>query len=200
MIDINNLSNLLNLVKRERLLETFFSLVKIKSPSKNEKEIVDFVEKELRRLGLKVYRDNCGKKFGSNAGNLVAIYDRNILIGEDPVFVCAHLDTVYVEGDIIPAIKDGKIINSNRRTILGADDKVAVASILECLKIIIERNIRVRETCLIFTISEESGLLGAKNLDISKVNPEMGFVFDGGGRIGTIITKAPYQNSIYANF
>ncbi|MBC7333657.1 MAG: M20/M25/M40 family metallo-hydrolase, partial [Actinobacteria bacterium] len=75
-----------------------------------------------------------------------------------------------------------------------------VASILECLKIITERNIPVRETCVILTISEESGLLGAKNLDISKVKPEVGFVFDGGGRIGTIITKAPYQNSIYANF
>lgn len=196
----NLTNNLVNMVNKERLLETFLKIVKIKSPSKDEKEVVDFVERELSSLGLKVYRDNCGKKFGSNAGNLVATYNENILPQKEPVFLGAHLDTVCVKGEIIPTIKNGKILNNDRKSILGADDKVAVASILECLRIIRENNIPTREIDIVFTISEETGLLGAKNLDLGKIKAEIGFVFDGSGNIGTIITRAPYQNSIYADF
>lgn len=188
------------MINKKRLLGTFFELLKIKSPSKNEKEIVDYVRWKLENLGLKVQIDNCGKNFGSNSGNIIAVCKSKNPSESMPIFLGAHLDTVKLNGDVIPVVKDGIITNKNKDCILGGDDKVAVAAILEALNIIREEDISTGSIYVIFTISEEIGLLGAKHLDLNLVKADYGFVFDGDGDIGTIINKAPYQNSIDAQF
>ena len=188
------------MINNERLLETFFKLLKIKSPSRNERQIVDHVEQKLRKLDLKVYRDNCGKNFGSNAGNIIAVYKSKNSSESMPIFLGAHLDTVKLDSDVTPIVKDGIITNKNKDCILGGDDKVAVAAILEALNIIVEKNISTGDIYIIFTISEEIGLLGAKHLNLNLVKANYGFVFDGDGDIGTIINEAPYHNSINAQF
>ncbi|MCG2789002.1 MAG: hypothetical protein L6405_03500, partial [Actinomycetia bacterium] len=58
----------IGLINKKRLLETFFELLKIKSPSRDEKQIADYVSDILRSLGLTVITDDAGKKIGSNAG------------------------------------------------------------------------------------------------------------------------------------
>src|SRR4030042_7156665 len=108
------------MINKKRLLETFIELLKIKSPSKNEKEIVDYVGRKLKKLSLEVNIDKCGKKFGSNAGNIIAIYHSKNPSGSKPIFLSAHVDTVNLNGDIIPQIKNGKILNKNTECILGA--------------------------------------------------------------------------------
>jgi len=188
------------MINKKRLLGTFFEVLKIKSPSKNEKEIVDYVRWKLENLGLKVQIDNCGKNFGSNSGNIIAVCKSKNPSESMPIFLGAHLDTVKLNGDVIPVVKDGIITNKNKDCILGGDDKVAVAAILEALNIIREEDISIGSIYVIFTISEEIGLLGAKHLDLNLVKADYGFVFDGDGDIGTIINKAPYQNSIDAQF
>src|SRR4030066_789584 len=188
------------MINKKRLLETFIELLKIKSPSKNEKEIVDYVGRKLKKLSLEVNIDKCGKKFGSNAGNIIAIYHSKNPSGSKPIFLSAHVDTVNLSGDIIPQIKDGKILNKNKECILGGDDKVAVAAILEVLDLIKEKNIFSSDIYIIFTISEEIGVMGSKCINMDLIKAKYGFAFDSDGDIGAIINKAPYQNSIYAHF
>ena len=184
---------------RKRLIDTFFRLVRIKSPSGDEREIVEHVREILSGLGLEVEVDDSGKKYGSNSGNLTAL-----LKGDDPdimpIFMGAHLDTVTLNGEVIPYMYDGIIRNKNSKCILGGDDKVAAAAIIEVLRYIIENNIKTGDIYIIFTISEEIGVVGAKYVDLDKVGAEYGFVFDSHGDIGTIYNQAPYQNSIDAEF
>ncbi len=188
------------MINKKRLLETFMDLVRIKSPSKNEKEIVFFVKKILKDLGLKVHIDNCGQKFGSNTGNIIALYRTKNPSGSSPIFLTAHLDTVKVIGDIIPVISNGKIHNKNKETILGGDDKIAVAAIIEILNVIKKKNIPTGDIYVVFTISEEIGVKGAKNMNMGMVKAKYGFAFDCDGNIGTIINRAPFHNSIIAYF
>ncbi len=188
------------MINKKRLLDTLIELLKIKSPSKNEKEIVNYVSKRLKSLGLEVNVDGCGHEFGSNAGNVTALHKTKNPSGSSPIFLAAHLDTVSVDGDILPVIKSGKIFNKNRECILGGDDKVGVAAIIEVLNVIKERNIPTGDIYIIFTISEEIGVLGAKCINLDLIKAKYGFAFDSDGDIGTIVNRAPYQNSIYAHF
>ncbi|HEY4695360.1 MAG TPA: M20/M25/M40 family metallo-hydrolase [Candidatus Hydromicrobium sp.] len=188
------------MINKKRLFRTFIELLKIKSPSKNEKEIVDYVRQKLKELGLKVNVDRCGSKFGSNAGNVTALYRSKNPSASKPIFLAAHLDTVSINGDIIPVIKNGKIFNKNKECILGGDDKAAVAAILEVLNVIKEKNISTADIYIIFTICEEIGVMGSKCINMDLIKAKYGFAFDSDGDIGAIINKAPYQNSIYAHF
>ncbi len=186
-------------INRKRLIDTFFRLVRIKSPSGDEREIVEHVREILSGLGLEVAVDDSGKKYGSNTGNLTALL-KGTDPGIRPIFMGAHLDTVALNGEVIPYMDDGIIRNKNGKCILGGDDKVAVAAIIEILRYIIENNIKTGDIYIIFTISEEIGVVGAKHVDMDKVGAEYGFVFDSHGDIGTIYNQAPYQNSIDAEF
>jgi tripeptide aminopeptidase len=105
------------------------------------------------------------------------------------------MDTVIPGKNINPLLKGEKIVSSGK-TILGADDKAAIAALLEALHIIKEKNISHGGIEIVFTICEEIGLKGAKNLDISELKSQIGFVLDAGGRVGKIITTAPSQNSL----
>lgn len=188
-------SKYIPLINKKRLLDTFLDVLKIKSPSKNEGEIVQFVSNELKNLGLKVIIDSSGKKIGSNGGNIIAKKPSDSNKERIPIFFGAHLDTVHLNGDVIPVIKNGKITNKNKDCILGGDDKVAVAAIIETLRILEENRIKTGEIYLILTIAEEIAILGAKYVDLNKVPAKYGFIFDGEGDIGTINNQAPYQNT-----
>jgi len=188
-----------DLINKKRLIDLFIELASIKSPSGNEKEIVTYASKILEDLGLDVNIDDSGKKYGSNSGNITAYYKGSLKNGRLPIFLGAHLDTVRVDGDIEPVIEKGIISNKNDY-ILGGDDKVAVAAILETLRVIVENNIASGDIYIVFTISEEIGIIGAKYVDMGRVRAKYGFIFDAHGDVGTIYTQAPYQNSIDAEF
>jgi tripeptide aminopeptidase len=184
------------MLDKERLLKVFFELLRIKSPSKNEKEIFNYVKNKLTNLGLEIRTDDCGREFGS----IIALFRAKKSTNVEPIFLAGHIDTVRVNGDIIPVIIDGKVINENKDCILGGDDKVAVAAIIEALSLIKENNIETCDIYVIFTISEEIGLVGAKHLDMDIIKAKYGFSFDGDGDIGKIINSGPYQNSINASY
>jgi len=192
-------SKLIDLINKKRLLETFFELLKIKSPSRDEKQIADYVSDILRSLGLTVIKDDAGKKIGSNAGNIIALLESNCENGAtrtQPLFFGAHLDTVSVNGEIKPEIRDKKIVNKNKNCILGGDDKAAIAAIIEAIRTIKDFKIKTGNIYLIFTIAEEVGLLGSKNMNLKPLKAKYGFVFDGDGDIGKIFNQAPFHNAI----
>jgi tripeptide aminopeptidase len=182
------------MINEKRLIESFMELVRIDSVSGEEKEIADFLVKKLKDLGLEVTVDQAGEKVKSNSGNIIARFKGNIKEAI-PIMFSAHMDTVVPGKNIKPVCEGDKILSSGK-TILGADDKAAIAALLEALRIIKENNIPCGDIEIVFSICEEIGLKGAKNLDISSLNAQMGFVLDAGGQVGKIITTAPSQNSL----
>ncbi len=182
------------MVNEKRLIESFMELVRIDSISREERNLADFLIEKLEDLGLEVIVDQAGEKVESNSGNIIARLRGNIKKAT-PIMFSAHMDTV-VPGKNIKPVCDGEKIISDGKTILGADDKAAIAALFEVLHIIKENSIPYGDIEIVFSICEEIGLKGAKNLDISSLNSQMGFVLDAGGQVGKIITTAPSQNSL----
>jgi len=193
---VKNKSIFLSLINKERLLNDFLQILKIQSPSRNEMEIGAYVLKRLERLGVKAKMDDAGDKIDGNAGNITGFLASIDKSKKPPIFFGAHMDTVSFSGEILPEIKNGKVVNSDKNCILGGDDKIAVAAILEALEVIKENDIKTCDIYIIFTVGEEIAILGAKNLDLKHIKAKYGFIFDGEGDIGTIFNEAPYHDTM----
>jgi tripeptide aminopeptidase len=161
--------------------------------------VADAVARYLRDLGLDVEEDDAGSKVGSTIGNL---YCRVAPHGDGegtPVFLCAHLDTVPPTGPIEPIVEDGVVRNAGG-TILGADNKSAVAVMLEATRRVVAENRRHPGIELVFTPKEEVGLLGAAAFDHARLHARVGYVYDQAAPIGDVILGAPYSHSMEVRF
>ncbi len=183
------------MIDRERLVRQFLEFVRIDSPVFAEAQFGEILGKELTKLGLFWDNDRTGQ---NGAGNLLAL-----LPGTAPnlpqILICMHMDTVEPGRGIKPLIENGKIL-SDGTTILGADNKAAVASALEAIRRLRADRPPHGDVEFLFTWGEERGHRGAKAFDYSRIRSKIGFVPDGGGPLGTIITQAPYYESIRATF
>ena len=151
------------MVNKARVLAEFLELVQIKSSSRQEREIADALTKKLLDIGLEVVEDTAGQKIGGNAGNLIG-YLKGTVANAPVMLLSAHMDSVEPCAGIQPQLKDG-IITSAGDTILGSDDKSGVVGILEALRVIKEANIPHGDIQVVFTVSEEIGLSGSRNID-----------------------------------
>lgn len=181
------------MINRNRIVEEFIKYVQIDSETLSEGDFACFIKKELEELGLIVEIDGAGEIVGSNTGNVIATLEGN-RDGETIMFSC-HMDTVTPGKGIKPIIKDD-VIYSDGTTILGGDNKAGIAAIIEAIKVIKAENIPHATVQLAFSIAEETGLHGAKNLDYSKIKAKKAFVLDSGGNPGEIIIKGPSQDKI----
>jgi len=124
-------------INRERLIQTFLTLVQIDSESGEEQEIIAYLKKEMDDLGFKTDIDKIG--------NLICSNDPN-----PKLMLAAHTDTVKPGKGIKPII-EGNIIKTDGTTILGADNKSGVSAILEILTSIKENGLKV-ELEVVFTV------------------------------------------------
>jgi tripeptide aminopeptidase len=114
------------------------------------------------------------------------------------IVLCAHLDTVPLTDSIEVDFTDGFFTN-RRDAILGADNKAAVAVLLEVAHRFAQGGAPVG--CeLLFTTSEEVGLRGAKAFDASQLQADFGYVFDHASPIGELIVAAPTYFQVVAEF
>jgi tripeptide aminopeptidase len=190
--------------ERARLSETFAALTRIASPFGRERACADHVAAELRGLGLTVEQDDTAGASGGECGNLLARIDPRPPTPGRPrsdrtIMLCAHLDTVDDGGiPIEPVLVDGGWQNANDG-ILGADNKAAVAVILELARrCAIEGSPVGLE--LLFTVSEENALAGAKQVDRGWLRSEFGYVFDHATPIGEVIVASPTYYRLEAEF
>jgi len=141
----------------------------------------------MKSLGADIIVDNAGEKIEGDSGNLIARFPGTIP-GPAMMF-CAHMDTVEPGINIHPIVKNG-LFKSDGTTILGGDDKSGIAVLIECMRIIKDNNIPHGPIELIFTVGEEIGLLGAKNLQYENISARYGYVLDVKDP-NIIITHAP---------
>jgi tripeptide aminopeptidase len=173
--------------ERRRLHDLFADLCRIESPSGRERACADRVAAELRGMGLDVAEDGAGTALGGDAGNLLA---RIAGPSTAPtVLLCAHLDTVPVVAPVDPIVVDGGWENAND-AILGADNKAAVAVMLEAARRLSVEGARVGVE-LLMTVGEEVGLAGAKEVDRSALRADFGYVYDHASPIGEIVVASP---------
>ena len=181
--------------QRRRLNDTFVELCRIESPFGRERACGDRVAGELRGLGLEVQEDGSGPEAGSESGNLLA---RVPGPAERTILLCAHLDTVVPQAPIEPELDDGRWQNA-RDGILGADNKAAVAVILEVARHAVEQGAPVGLE-LLFTVCEENALRGAKAFDVGRLRSGFGYVFDHATAIGEVVVASPSYYRLDAEF
>lgn len=179
----------------QRLLDRFVRLCEIPSPTGSERAVADDVAAELRALGVEVVEDATAGPARAGAGNLIArVHGR----ADGWVMLCAHLDTVPERGAIEVELTDG-VFHSRGETILGADNKAAVTVLIE----LGARLARRRPSCgveLVFTVAEEDGMRGARELDLGSLRSRFGYVLDHASPIGEVITAAPTHQRLIAEF
>ena len=175
------------------VVSLFTELAAVPSPPGDELAVADVVAEYMRSLGLDVTEDDAGARIGSNAGNLYARVEATD--GGTPLFLCAHLDTVPPEAGIVPVLEDGVIRNS-AGTILGADNKSAVAVMLDAMRRLLAENRPHGGLELLFTPMEEVGLYGAGAFDHERLSARIGYVYDQAAPIGEVILGAPHSQSM----
>lgn len=173
--------------------------------------MADRLTADLRELGLEVHEDDSAEETGSNAGNLLARIPAASVApagaGSAPmhagpadsapaILLCAHMDTVPITTPVSVVNRDGRLENEGEG-ILGADNKAAVAVIVEALRRIGPSPPVGIE--VLFTTCEELSLAGAKAFDQSQLRSDFGFVFDHATPIGEIIVAAPTLYTIQAD-
>ena len=181
------------MVNHNRLAGTFKDLVAIDSVSKKEGALARVLCNILESMGAEVLVDNAGEKIGSDTGNIIAKFAGNKQ-GVPSLLFNAHIDTVQ-PGENIKVLFSDNTFRSDETTILAADDKSAVAILLEVLTILKERHLQYGPLELVFTICEEVGLLGAKHLDYSMITARYGYTIDATDVEG-IVTRAPAANRL----
>jgi tripeptide aminopeptidase len=177
------------------MLDRFVRLCETASPTGSERAMADAVAAELQGAGVEVVEDGAAGPARAGAGNLIARVPGS---GDRWVMFCAHLDTVPHQDPIEVELQDG-VFRSRGETILGADNKAAVTVLCE-LTLRALQNPPPVGLELVFTVAEEDGLRGAKELDLAALRSPFGFVLDHASPIGEVITAAPTHNRVVAEF
>jgi len=174
----------------ERMINEFVEMVKVSSLSLKEGNFASLLAEKLKAMDFEVYVDKAGELAGGDTGNVLGRLKGTL--DTSPLLFCAHMDTVVPGENIRPVIRDG-IIYSDGTTILGGDDKAGIAAILEAVRFLKENGIPHGDIEVAFTICEEGGMHGAKNMDYGWLRSKLAFVLDSGGNVGSVIVQAPAQ-------
>lgn len=164
------------------LEQYFLELAEIDNVHPNEDKVLDYIKDKLKKFDVPFGQDD----FGNIVAKLKSIRNTPEVIG-----LSGHVD-------IAAPLKNRKIvktedyIKTDGTSILGGDDKTAVAAMLKLAETwsLNKQKFKV-DAELIFTVGEESGLQGAKNLDYEMVEAKDILVFDWSGPVNHLITRSP---------
>lgn len=173
-------------VPRQSAADLFRELVQIPSPSQHEGAMARFVGERLTRCGIPFVVDGSALATGSETGNVIARVRHSP--DRPTVLLIAHMDTVQTEGCAIePVLGSDGVIRSAGDTILGADNKSAVAALLTVLASPREDHANV---VAVFTTCEERGVMGASQLAALAPSVDLAFPLDGSRPVGTVFEAA----------
>ncbi len=175
-------------INRKRILKTFVELIQINSPSFHEELIGRHLIGMLRRLGCTVTRQEYDESF-----NIIGTL-KGTVRSAPALILSAHMDTIEPTEGITYAVSRDRV-RSTGPTVLGADDKSAIAQILEAVSVIREKRIPHGDIEIVLTSAEEKGLTGARHLDFSRLKGRHALVLDSGGRVGRLVVGAPTHHT-----
>jgi dipeptidase D len=154
-------------LKPEILWQKFAEVVAVPRPSKHEEKIVAHVLSSAKRLGLEAQQDRCGNIVVRKPASPGREAARSLCLQ-------SHLDMVPEKNadkahdflnDPIELLRKGPYLTANGTT-LGADNGIGVATSLALME---DNSIEHGPLEFLFTIDEETGLTGARNLDGSMI-------------------------------
>ena len=149
----------------DRMVKNFIELVKIPSESPDDQKFIEHLDGLFKKMGGETKKDSYG--------NLIVKFAAKNSKNTQAIAFTAHADTVKPGVGIEPVVKDG-VISSKGETILGADDKAAVAEMIELIQTA-EKHPPIE---LLILRCEEIGSLGSANLDYSLVSSKDAYVMD----------------------
>ncbi|HPS58781.1 MAG TPA: M20/M25/M40 family metallo-hydrolase [Spirochaetota bacterium] len=175
-------------VNREKLVKTFVELAEIPSPSWHEKNVMNYIKTRFSMLGAECVTYKCGE-----SANLLIRFKG--MQGCNTLLLSGHMDTV-IPCEKVKAVVTGTKISSDGTSVLGSDDKAAIAIFIEAFEYIKKHKIEHGPVEILLTCAEELGLKGIKGFDLSILKAKYGFVFDSSGSIGRVIIKAPFHSNM----
>lgn len=174
-------------------LAYLLEILAIDSPSGQEQRIAEYLTGKLNELGFTTEQDP--------AGNIYATLPASQGKEQEPMilFNC-HMDTVPPAAGVHPVV-DGEELRSDGTTALGADDKAGIAAVMTALETIKKESLAHPPLMVLFTVSEETGLSGARKVEIPRLaNVRYGYTLDASGPAGTVVIQAPSKYKITATF
>lgn len=166
---------------QDKTIKFFKEISKIPRESGNEKKISDYICNFARSRNLEYLQDKYNNV-------IIKKYVKN----SSPIILQAHLDMVCekeenlkfnFENDAIEVYEENGLLRA-KGTTLGADNGIGVAQILNILDS--DLNISIEA---IFTVSEETTMIGAENIDVSSLKGREMINLDG-FESDTIITES----------
>lgn len=172
-------------MNRLELINLFLKLAALPSPSGKEGPVANFIGQFLNAGGWQVKYLRDGTKNDSDSGNVLA----SLAGGDHKVLLCAHMDTVQADQEIVkPKFKHG-VFSSDGSTILGADNKAGVVLLLALAQGLTQLPSRPT-VYLLFTTREEKGKMGSSLVGLGSLGLDLILNVDGGKPPGTIDVAA----------
>ncbi len=154
--------------KYNRLLEIFDEIVKIPRDSSKEDKIAKYVCDFAEKLGLEYRIDDYYNVLVKREADTGMENKKSLMFQSHLDMVCEKtIDSNHnFDTDPIEIIKK-KDIYTAKDTTLGADDGIGVSIALLLME---DKDIKLPLTYFLFTTNEETGMDGAKNVDLSDIN------------------------------
>ena len=176
-------------VDESYLVDRFMDLARINSPSGQESEVCA----ELIACFEALDKDN--QIISSRTDEYGNLFIRIPGMSPYTLAITGHMDVVPPCHDIHPIVVgegDEQIIKSDGRTVLGADDKTALAAMLASTKTLLEEKGAHPNLLFIITTKEEVNLQGARAIEPDYYSDAYFVIaFDTTGPQGTIVNKQP---------
>lgn len=173
---------------QQRVRKTFLELMETDGVYPSEQKTIAYVKRRLTEAGV-AFEDDA-------FGNIIAKVP-----GTGPaVMLSTHVDIPESAPDV-KFTEEGDVIRAAGSNILGADPKTGLAVLVEFLSDL-QRQDRSTHSPVeaLLTRGEETGLLGARNADYSKITAQVGLVLDEDGPVTQVVTQAPAFVRIDAEF
>lgn len=153
-----------------------------------EQKTIAYVKRRLTEAGV-TFEDDA-------FGNIVAKVP-----GTGPaVMLSTHVD-IPESAPEVKFTEEGDIIRAAGSNILGADPKTGLAVLIEFLADLQKQDHETHSPVeALLTRGEETGLLGARNADYSKITATVGLVLDEDGPVTQVVVQAPAFVRIDAEF
>jgi len=169
-------------------MATLIEMIKIDSPSGEEAEFSNYCLGCLKKLNFLARKDDYGNIIASNEDSSSKPF----------ILLSGHLDTVNPGKNIQPIFEDD-ILKSDGNTILGCDNKLAIALYFEAIKALIKDGKKVRPLEIVLTRNEEIGMVGARHVDYSALRSKEGISFDTEGPIFHYVASSPFAEIFKIN-